>query len=125
MVTVLEKVLAKALLESDTELRVRMAIAHCRKLPANEHATAKQELLKHAIAFGPDFDAVRAAALAGLMALGALGDLVEIKNGDKPLKLSTGRGMDGTHKKLIGELVRKLQFANPQTAHCPTASEIS
>ena len=56
---------------------------------------------------------MRAAALAGLMALGALGDLVEIKNGDKPLKLSTGRGMDGTHKKLIGELVRKLQFANP------------
>jgi hypothetical protein len=43
VVTVLEKVLAKALLESDTELRVRMAIAHCRKLPANEHATAKQE----------------------------------------------------------------------------------
>jgi hypothetical protein len=33
--------------------------------------------------------------------------------------------MDGTHKKLIGELVRKRQFANPQTAHCPTASEIS
>ncbi len=115
MFTVLEKVLAKALLESDTELRVRMAIAHCRKLPANEHA----------IAVGPDFDAVRAAALAGLMALGALGDLVEIKSGDKPLKLSTGRGMDGTHKKLIGELVRKRQFANPQTAHCPTASEIS
>jgi energy-coupling factor transporter ATP-binding protein EcfA2 len=92
--TALEKVLEKALLESDPELRVRMAIAHYRKLPANEHATAKQELLKQAIAVGPDFDAVRAAALAGLTALGALGDLVEIKDGDKPLKLSTGRGMD-------------------------------
>lgn len=70
---------------------------------------------------------MRAAALAGPMALGALGalgDLVEIKDGDKPLKLSTGRGMDGTHKELIGELVRKLEFANLQIAHCLTNSGI-
>lgn len=89
--TALETILGKAMLESDSELRVRMMIAHYARLPVDAHERAKRDLLEYAVAIGPDFDSVRAAALAGLTAIGALEELAELKDQGKPLSLHTGR----------------------------------
>ena len=88
--TALEAVLGQAMLESDPELRVRMVMAQYARLPLESRDGAKQELLKRAVAVGPDFDSVRAAALAGLTAIGALDGLVELQDFGKPLQLSSG-----------------------------------
>jgi hypothetical protein len=88
--TALEAILGQAMLESDPELRVRMVIAQYARLPPGSREGAMQELLEHAVAVGPDFDSVRAAALAGLTAIGALDGLVKLQDFGKPLQLSSG-----------------------------------
>lgn len=93
MGTALEAVLGQGMLETDPELRVRMVIAHYARLPLEAHEGARQELLKHATAVGPDHDAARAAALAGLTAIGALDGFNELQDHGKPLKLCTGCGL--------------------------------
>lgn len=92
--TALEAVLGQCLLETDPELRVRMVIAHYARLPLEAREAAKQELLEHAVAVGPSFDSVRAAALAGLTEIGALGAFIELQDGGQPLKLYTGRALN-------------------------------
>lgn len=91
--TALETVLSQGMLESDPELRVRMVIARHASLPPEAREDAKQDLLQRAVAVGPHFDSVRAAALAGLTAIGALDRLAELQDRDKPVKLYTGRPM--------------------------------
>lgn len=89
--TALETVLAQAMFETDPELRVRMVMTHYGRLPEEAREDAKRELLKRAVAVGHDYDSVRAAALAGLTAIGALGGLAQIQDHGKPLQLCTGR----------------------------------
>jgi energy-coupling factor transporter ATP-binding protein EcfA2 len=91
--TALERVLSQGLLEADPELRARLVAAHHARLPAEARDAAKQELLKLAVAVGPEFDSVRATALAGLTAMGALDSLVDLQNRGEPLKLYTGRSL--------------------------------
>lgn len=93
--TVLEAVLGQAMLETDSDLRARMVIAHHRALPLEAHGAARQALLAKAVAVGPDYDSVRAAALAGLVTIGALDALVRLENCGKPVALETGSLMDG------------------------------
>lgn len=88
--TALEAVLGQAMLETDPELRVRMVIAHHRALPPEAHDAARQALLANAVAVGSDYESVRAAALAGLVTIGALDALATLKDRDKPVVLETG-----------------------------------
>ncbi len=88
--TVLENVLSQAMLESDSELRVRMAIAHYGRVASESRAAAIQELSKRAVAVGFDFESERAAALAGMIAVGALSELNQLKEHGEPLKLEIG-----------------------------------
>jgi hypothetical protein len=88
--TALEAVLGLAMLETDPELRARMVIAHHRALPPEAHDTARQALLAKAVAFGAGYDSVRAAALAGLVTIGALDALVTLEDRGKPVLLETG-----------------------------------
>lgn len=92
--TALEAILGQGMLDTDPELRVRMVIAHYAHLPPETREGARQELLERAIAVGPDHDSVRAAALAGLTAIGALNGFIELQENGKPLKLCTGRGLN-------------------------------
>lgn len=87
--TVLEAVLAHAMLETDPELRARMVIAHYRALPPSSYEAAKQELLAQALAVGPDYQSVRAAALAGLVTIGAFDALATLEERGKPASLET------------------------------------
>ncbi|RZL04179.1 MAG: NACHT domain-containing protein [Rubrivivax sp.] len=88
--TALEAVLGQAMLETDPDLRVRMIIASYGRLPLAAREGARQELLKRALAVGPDFYEVRASALAGLTAIGALDKLFELQDHGKPVHLYTG-----------------------------------
>ena len=88
--TTLEASLARAMIESDPELRTRMVIAHHRSLPPEAHDMARKALLERAVAVGPDYESVRAAALAGLVAIGSLDSLVELEDRGKPVALVTG-----------------------------------
>lgn len=92
--TALETVLDQAMLETDSELRVRMVMARYARVPQEAREGAKQELLKDAVAVGTDFDAVRAAALAGLTVIGALDGLAKLQEGGKYLLLRTGRELN-------------------------------
>ncbi|NMF98207.1 NACHT domain-containing protein [Aromatoleum toluolicum] len=93
--TALEAVLGRAMCETDPELRARIVIAHHRALPLEAHDAARQELLAKAVAVGPDFESVRAAALAGLATIGALDALATLDDGGKPVALETGRSSQG------------------------------
>lgn len=88
--TPLEAVLNHPMLESDPELRARMVIARCSGLPAEGRADAEKDLLAHALTVGSDYDSARAAALAGLATIGALGALEQLKDRGKPVALETG-----------------------------------
>ncbi|MDP3670874.1 MAG: NACHT domain-containing protein [Telluria sp.] len=88
--TALEAVLGQAMLETDPELRVRMLIAHHRELPAEAHDAARQALLAKAVAVGYDYESVRAAALAGLVTIGALDALATLEERGTPVMLATG-----------------------------------
>lgn len=105
--TALEEVLGQAMLETDPELRVRMVIANYGRLPLAAREGARQELLKHALAVGPDFYEMRAAALAGLTAIGELDKLVELKDQGKPVRLYTGR-MTGPIPSLERQICQRL-----------------
>jgi energy-coupling factor transporter ATP-binding protein EcfA2 len=112
--TALEAVLGQAMLETDPELRARMVIAHCRALPPQAHDAARQALLAKAVATGPDYPSVRAAALAGLATIGALDALATVEDHGKPLRLeTTGNFVEGiaSVERLICE-----RFADFQTA---------
>jgi energy-coupling factor transporter ATP-binding protein EcfA2 len=87
--TVLEAVLSRCMLETDPELRVRMVIAHYRSLPPSARDAAKPALLAKAAAVGPDFEAVRAAALAGLIMVGGLDVLAQLGERGQPAELGT------------------------------------
>lgn len=88
--TALEAVLGRAMLETDPELRARMVIAHHRALPPEAHDAARQALLAKAVAVGGHFESVRAAALAGLVTIGALDALATLEDRGKPVVLETG-----------------------------------
>lgn len=93
--TVLEKVLADATREADPDLRVRMMTLHLRALTEPEAiASAKRTLLAEARAVGIDHDARRSAALAGLITLGDVADLVGMQGYNGPLKLQAGGPLD-------------------------------
>lgn len=93
--TMLETVLSHAMLETDPELRARMVIAKFRNLLPSSYDAAKQELLAKALSIGPDFQSVRAAALAGLMTIGAFDELSTLEDRGKPATLETVGLIDG------------------------------
>jgi energy-coupling factor transporter ATP-binding protein EcfA2 len=88
--TVLESILAQGMSEHDPDLRARMVMAHYAALPAEKHLEARAELLKEATATGPDFESVRASALAGLTVINALDELARLQDHGKPVALETG-----------------------------------
>ncbi len=92
--TALETTLSHAMFETDSELLVRMVKAHYARLPQEAHEGAKHFLLGLAVQIGPDYESTRAAALAGLTAIGALDGLVELQDRGKPVQLYAGRQMD-------------------------------
>lgn len=94
--TALEAVLGQAMLETDPELRARMVIAHHRALPPEAHGAARQALLANAVALGPDYESVRAVALAGLVTIGAIDALKTLdEDRGKPVGLETGGLVEG------------------------------
>lgn len=93
--TALEAVLGQAMLETDPELRARMVIAHYRALPPEAHDAARQALLAKAVALGSDYESARAAALAGLVTIGALDALVTLQDRGKPVVLQTSGHFKG------------------------------
>ncbi|WP_278412567.1 NACHT domain-containing protein [Stutzerimonas kunmingensis] len=93
--TALEGVLAQGLFEVDPELRARMVIAHHRVLPPDKCNAAREALLDEAVAVGPEYQSARAAALAGLVTIGALDSLAGVEDHGKPLALQTGTHLEG------------------------------
>lgn len=93
--TALEGVLGQCMLESDAELRIRMVIAHHRNLPGPLIDDCKKSLVAQTVAVGPNYDLDRAAALAGLIAIGEVRELAMQFEGDKPVALYTGGLVDG------------------------------
>lgn len=89
--TALEAVLGQGLIESDPDLSASMVIAHHRDLPQEAIAAARNALLSNAVAVGSNYEAVRAAALAGLATIGALDALAKVEDRGKPVALVTGR----------------------------------
>lgn len=87
--TALEAMLGQAMLETDPELRTRMVIAHHRALPLEAHDEARQELLAKAVGVGFNYKSVRAAALSGLVTIGALNALATLEDRGKPVVLET------------------------------------
>lgn len=87
--TALTRKLNEALYEVDSDLRVQMTIANCEYANQSTCDVLERELLEAATATGPDYTAVRAAALAGLVTLDRLSALVNLTEGDKPVRLST------------------------------------
>jgi len=88
--TALENVLGQSMLETDPELRASMVIAHHRAIQPEARDAAQQALLAKMVAVGSDFESVRAAALAGLTAIGALDALVMLEERGNPIALQTG-----------------------------------
>lgn len=93
--TALEAVLVQAMLETDPELRVRMVIAHYRALPPETQEAARQLLLAKAVAVGTEYESIRAAALAGLVTIGALDALATLEDRGKPVALETSGLTEG------------------------------
>jgi energy-coupling factor transporter ATP-binding protein EcfA2 len=90
--TVLEEVLARWDLESDAELRTRMVIAHFSAPGAAVVAASERPaLLEGALQVGPEFQARRATAFAGLIMTGSLDSLASLEDGGEPVRLETGR----------------------------------
>lgn len=88
--TILFRLLAKAPLEPDGELRVRMTIARCENAHQSEYDALERELLEAAIAIGPNYSSTRASALAGLVTLDRLQGLANLTERGNPVRLSTG-----------------------------------
>ncbi len=111
--TILETVLDNAMLETDPELRARMVIAKYRNLLPVSYDAAKQELLAKAISIGPDFQSVRAAALAGLVTIGAFDALAALEDRGKPATLETVGLVDGISsvERLVCEHFDEFQAA--------------
>lgn len=118
--TALEAVLGQAMLEIDPELRARMVIAHHGALPPEARDAARELLLSKAVAVGADYESVRAAALAGLITIGALDALVTLEDRGKPVILETGGFIEriASVERLICE-----KFAEFEVAFGDTLSE--
>ena len=103
--TALDEVLGRCMLETDPDLRVRMVIAHHRALPTHVWEAQRDALLQKALAVGLDYEAVRAAALAGLVTIGTLSTLASLEDRGKPVSLSTRQHLQsiGTLDRLICE----------------------
>lgn len=93
--TALDEILGEGMLENDPELRARMVIAYHRALPPNAHDAALQALLVQAVVIGPHYESVRAAALGGLAAIGALDALVKLEDRGTLVGLKTEDPIDG------------------------------
>lgn len=93
--TALEKVLDQGMLETDPELRARMVIAHHRTLAPAACDAAQKALLSNAVAVGSDYESTRAAALAGLVIIGAVDALVTLQDHGKPVVLETSNYIEG------------------------------
>lgn len=93
--TALEKVLDQGMLETDPELRARMVIAHHRTLAPAACDAAQKALLSNAVAVGSDYESTRAAALAGLVMIGAVDALVTLQDHGKPVVLETSNYIEG------------------------------
>ncbi len=88
--TVLDTIVELAMHECDPELRVRMSVLRHSALSVEEHQTAIEDLLKKAVSVGHNYEEVRGAALAGLLAAGAVDCLADVKENNKPVSLFTG-----------------------------------
>ena len=93
--TTLEEILSEGMLENDPELRARMVVAHHRALPPSAHDAALQALLVQAVVIGPHYESVRAAALGGLAAIGALDALAKLEDRGTLVGLETEDPIDG------------------------------
>ncbi|MBV7527257.1 NACHT domain-containing protein [Pseudomonas sp. PDM29] len=111
--TALENVLGHAMLETDPELRARMVIAHYRNLPPDAYDAAKNELRLKAVSIGPDYQSVRAAALAGLVTIGAFDVLAELEDRGNPATLESGGMIEGINsvERLICERFAEFEAA--------------
>lgn len=93
--TALVGVLSQGMLENDPDLRARMVIAHHHALPSKAYDAALQALLVQALVIGPQYESIRAAALAGLATIGALDELANLEDHGKPVGLETKDPIDG------------------------------
>jgi hypothetical protein len=93
--TSLETALAGAMAETDPDLRARMVVAHGRALPMQDRDAFRDMLLNAATSVGPDYQSVRAVALAGLATIDALDALAALKERGKPIDLETGGFTEG------------------------------
>lgn len=111
--TALEVVLGQAMLETDPELRARMVIDHHRALPPEKHEAARQVLLGKAVAVGLEYESIRAAAHAGLVAIGALDALVTLEDLGKPIAIETSAAIEGiaSVERLLCERFAELREA--------------
>jgi hypothetical protein len=111
--TALETVLGHAMLETDPELRARMVIAHYRNLPPYSYDAALNELRLKAVSIGPDYQSVRAAALAGLVTIGAFDVLAALEDRGKPATLESGGMIEGINavERLICERFAEFEVA--------------
>ncbi|MBD8092548.1 NACHT domain-containing protein [Pseudomonas fluorescens] len=111
--TALEAILGQGMLETDPELRVRMVIAHHRALLTDAHESARQTLLDKAVNVGIDHGSIRAAALAGLVTMGALEEMVNLEERGKPVGLYTGNLAEGIPaiERLICERFEEFEAA--------------
>jgi energy-coupling factor transporter ATP-binding protein EcfA2 len=111
--TALEDVIGRFMLETDPELRVRMAIAYHRSLPNSAREAAKTSLLAQAVAVGSEYEATRASALAGIVTIGRLDALVALEDHGKPVALEAGNNFTRipTVKRLICERFADFESA--------------
>jgi hypothetical protein len=100
-------------IEVDGELKIAASISYHRILarapggPRSEHlAKLTQDL--HAV--GPDLNERRAAAFAGMLLLGRVGDIVPmVEYGDKPLNIRSGRSYGDESESLMALIVERWE----------------
>ncbi|WP_423600021.1 NACHT domain-containing protein [Roseateles sp. MS654] len=111
--TFLGGILEMAMQECDPDLRVRMAISKYGAVATEGRDDAVRELLGNAIAVGPEYERIRAAALAGLIVIGALDRLAELQEQGKPVALFTGDALHSmpSLERLICERFSELESA--------------
>ncbi|WP_271009435.1 NACHT domain-containing protein [Paucibacter sp. B51] len=109
--TFLGGILDMAMQECDPDLRVRMAIAKYGAVAAEGRDESVRELLGYAVAVGPDYESIRAAALAGLIVIGALDRLAQLHDQGKPVALFTGNALHSmpSLERLICERFSELE----------------
>jgi hypothetical protein len=90
--SVMAKLLNRYDWEVDGDLKVLLSIRHHELLKSSSSDATKaiETLLTDVRAIGPDLDVRRAAAVAGLIALGSIKAFVDLSESDKPLAISVG-----------------------------------